>query len=268
MLASALTSTRLEFISGSAILDALAADGNIPVALQFKDASVSFAEAGLYRIDSATAVLQAYSGKAVVNQQNKQTPVDSTRLYFFELATDTKKFSDGADDEFLDWARTRNQVIADENQAAQADEENEAATDLGGTPSFNLNVPYGGLGATPGFPSFGNVYPYDTLFYNSYLPSSFWMLPPLPQPAFIIRRPFMRRTGSSAWPHSGTGTWNSRRLSTSGTWRAGGPVGLHPRPMYTRPFATTPRPSFVRPAAVRPAARPHVGATTGRAGRR
>lgn len=256
MLSSALTSTRLEFLAGSIILDALAAEGNIPVVLQFKDASISFPKPGLYRIDSDTAVLQAYSGEATVKQQDKQTPVDSSRLYFFELATDTKKFSDGTDDEFLDWARNRNQVITEENQAAQADEQSEADADLGGTPLYNYNVPYGGLGATPGFPGLGNIYPYDTFFYNSYAPSAFWMLPPFPGPTLIIGRPFAYRAVSPRWPHSGT--WSSRHIAANQSWLASRPVRIYTHPTYTRPATTLSRPTYIHPAVV-PRAAPHIG---------
>ncbi len=233
--------------------------------LQFKDASISFLQPGLYRIDSETEVLQAYSGEAIVKQREKQTRVDPTRLYFFELSTDTKKFSDGTDDEFFDWAQNRNQVIAEENQAAQADDQDDA--DLGSAPLLNFNVPYGGVGTANGFPPLGNSYPYSGFFVNTYAPSMFWALPPLPSPALIIRRPLPYRGVSPTWPRSGA--WRSRHTSTTSTWLTSHPLGIYPHSSYLR-SVTPSRPliNLSRPTYNRPMPTPHVAAPAGHVGRR
>jgi hypothetical protein len=265
MISSALTSTKLEFVSGSAILDAVAAQGDIALSLQFRDAAINFTKPGLYRIDSETEVLQAYSGEALVKQRDKETRVDTTRLYFFELGTDTKKFSDGTDDEFLDWARNRNEVIAAENQSSQADADDEADGDLGAfgavpglnlnAPYHGLNAPYGGLGAVPGVgvPSFGSVYPYGSFFYNSYAPSTLYPLPPLPGPLLVIRRPWAYRAVSPTWPHSGT--WESRHSTSTPTWLMSHPVGVYPHTTYVRPLSSP----MSRPAMTHPVVVPHAG---------
>jgi hypothetical protein len=227
-------------------------------------------------MDSETGVLQAYSGEALVKQHEKQTPVDPTRLYFFELATDTKKFSDGADDEFLDWARNRNQVITDENQAAQAnDDDDNAAPDLGSVPLPNYNLPYGGVTVTPGLPNLGNAYPYGGVFFNSYAVSPFWTLPPLPAPALIIGRRWAYRTVAPHWQRSGTWTsphgWTSPHASRAMPWPASPhPAGLYPHPHANFHSATFPRPvpTYSRPLNAHPVATPHVGMPAGRVGRR
>lgn len=260
MLSSALTATSLEFIKGSVILDALA-EGDIPITLQFKDASVHFSKRGLYRIDSETEVLQAYSGEAVVDQEGKQTRVDTSRLYFFQLGTDTKKFSDGADDEFLDWARNRNQVITEENQAAQADADDAAADPdlLSNSPFFNYGVP------PPIVPNYGygSIYPYGYpgggFFYNSYAPTTAFPLPPLPFPGLLV-------LGRRGWNyHNGTlSQWPSSHWPSSGVWRTGVNSPLYPTRSigsWPRPVTTTaPRPAYVRPAVTPRISRPAVHA--------
>ena len=262
MLSTNLTSTGVEFLKGSAIVDAVAAEGDIPIVLQFKDAAVRFSKPGIYRIDSETGVLQAYSGEAMVKQQEKQTRVDTSRLYFFELGTDTKKFTDGTDDEFLDWAHNRNQVITEENQAAQADDDANADPDLGTSPFFNYNLPYGGLSATPGLPMFGLMYPYGGVYYNTFAPSGFWMLPPLPSAAFIIGRPWPYHSVSTKWPASGA--WASHHPGTTvSSWLATHPFGASLPGTYPRPLTSVPRPAYSRPMAT-----PHVSATAVHAGHR
>jgi hypothetical protein len=267
MLSTALTSTSLEFLTGSAILDALAAPADIPVVLHFKDASVRFLKPGLYRVDSETEVLQAYSGEASVEQQSKQTRVDPTRLYFFELGTDTKKFSDGPDDEFLDWARNRNQIITAENQSAQADDAADADPDLGTAPFFNYNVPYGGLSTSPGFPSIGGIHPYSAFLYSPYTTSPLSILPPLPTPLLLIGRSSTYHRISPAWPSSGTwathhpasGSWLATHPTTASSWLSSHPigVGVYPRGTYTRPITTLPRAPLATPHVAAPSV--HVG---------
>jgi len=269
MLSTALTATSIEFLSGSAILDAVAAEGDIPVTLRYKQATVTFAKPGLYRIDSDTQVLQAYSGEALVKQDEKQTQVDPSRLYFFELATDTKKFSTGTDDDFLAWAHNRSQVIAEENQAVQAEDDDNADADLGAAPLFNYNVPSGPIGITPGLSSTGGIYPYGypygSFYFNTYAPSSFWPLPPLPAPALIIGR-WPRHNISPHWPRSGT--WNSRP-SAAASILPSHPIPVTPHINYARPMTPlTPHPIYSHPAYAHPMATPHVASPAVHVGRR
>jgi hypothetical protein len=292
LISAALTATTVEFLHGSALLDALAAEGEIPVTLRYKDASVRFDQPGLFRIDSETGVLQAYSGEATVEQRSKKTSIGPSRLYFFELGTDTKKFSDGTDDEFFDWARNRNQVIAEENQqASAADDDADLGGALGNAPLFHYNPPM--------LPQLGTVYPSDGLFYSSYAASPFWTLPPLPTPLLVIgsrwayRRPPVL-SGTQHWPTTGTwatyhspGVVNSWRAThptatshwpgtanwpthhspagVNNNWLATHPTGLYPRPAGAYMRASTPLP---RPTYMHPTITPHVSAPAAHVGRR
>jgi hypothetical protein len=268
MVSAALTATIVEVLHGSTILDAVAAQGDIPLTLRYQDASVRFEKPGIYRIDSDTGVLQAYSGEAVVSQQSRDKRVDNSRLYFFDLGTDTNKFSDGADDEFYDWARNRNQVIQEENQLATADagDIGDDNVDLGSVPLFNYNVPYGGVTASPGFPTLGSTnYPYSYL--NSYLYSPFWTLPPLPAPAFIIGRRWAHVPGYTHSP--GSAIWSTHHPSAgvTNTWLATHGAGTYQHPIQHAPIYThvgagvIPRPGYIHPGV----GTPHVGVAPGTA---
>jgi hypothetical protein len=254
MISSALTATRLEFLNGSCILDALAAANDVPVDIKFKDASIHFGKNGLYRIDNETEVLQAYSGEAVVQQQDKKTKVDPTRLYFFELATDTNKFSEGTDDEFLDWARNRYDVITEENQMAQADagDADDADPDLGGLgmggglpPLYNYGVPHSyGLPPLSTYPNYSSISPYSSL-YNGYVPSTLFPLPLLPGPVLVIGGYRTHHTGTlygsgagtiSHWPVS---SWNGIGHSVGVGSHPGIGTITSPHPIYSHPATAT-----------------------------
>ena len=261
MISSALTATRIEFTKGSIILDALSAQGDIPIQLVYSGATVKFAKPGLYRIDSDTEVLQTYSGQAVVKQDDKETPIDDSRLYFFELATDTKKFDSGTQDEFLDWAQNRNQQIAAENQATQADADDSDADANSGLAPFNYNSPLGNPGNVPSLPNYGSAYPYSVtpfnsygmFYFNSFGPANLFPLTPIITPAIIVTHwpTHPVHVGSSNWPHPTTWPVIHSPLT---------PTGIHlPAP---HPVTGSIHPNYARPVAVPHVAAPavHVGA--------
>jgi hypothetical protein len=268
MVSTALTATVVEILRGSAILDAVGAQGDIPVTLRYRDASVRFDKPGIYRVDCETGVLQAYTGEAVVTQQARDKRVDNSRLYFFELGTDTSKFSDGADDEFYDWASNRNKVIQEENQLASADNDGDVGNDNfdpGSVPFFNYNVPYGAITPSPGFPTPGStIYPYS--YQNSYINSPFRSLPPLPAPALIIgagRLPHVPLR--THWPSSGVWTTHHPTPGFTSTWLATHRPGIYQHPIqHPTTFSHTgagvmPHPVYTRPMI----AAPHVGTAPG-----
>jgi hypothetical protein len=259
MISAALTATVVEIVHGSAIFDAAAAQGDIPVTLRYKDASVRFEKPGIYRVDCETGVLQAYTGEAVVTQQSRDKRVDNSRLYFLELGTDTNKFSDGADDEFYDWASNRGKIIQEENQLASADtgDVDDDNLDPGSVPLFNYNVPYGGITPSPGFPTFGSTL-YSYSYLNSYINSPFGTLPPLPAPALIIGTRLPHVPLGTHWPSSGVWSTHHPTPGITSTWLAThSPGTYHPGlTTYTHPVTgVVPRPAYSHPAI----ASPHVG---------
>jgi hypothetical protein len=268
MVSAALTATVVEILRGSAILDALAAQGDIPVTLRYKDAAIRFEKPGIYRVDCETGVLQAYSGEAVVTQQARDKRVDNSRLYFFELGTDTNKFSDGADDEFYDWASNRNKMIQEENQLASADNDDvgDDNFDPGSVPFFNYNVPYGAVTPSAGFPTRGStIYPYSYGYLNSYVNSPFWTLPPLPAPALIIGARLPHTPLGTHWPSSGVWSTHHPAPGLTSTWLATHSPGIYPHPIqHPTTFSHTgagvmPHPVYTHPMI----AAPHVGGAPG-----
>lgn len=122
MVSNVLADTRVDLTQGSAILDNLNATSTDPVLLTYQTSEVRFPKPGVYRIDSDTGELQAYSGEASVKHHGSSTAVDSDHRYYFDLDMTTGKAADSGTDEFYDWASNRSNVIADQGQMASAEQ--------------------------------------------------------------------------------------------------------------------------------------------------
>jgi FecR protein len=246
MVSHALNDTRLEFLHGSAIVDSLDAS-RAPITLTYSHSQIRFAKPGIYRIDSDTGVLQAYSGQAqAIAPDGKASLVDSAKLYFFDLGTLTNKFGEPNEDEFYDWARGRADAIAAENQLAAQSAVN-PDDDASGLGVFTTPAPW--YGTSPIYPAIDPGLGLGSLFIGpAFGFGAAGFMPYNVFPIFLL----VRRGGdwTSRWPH---------RNPTSG-YVAGRPgISLAPLriPVYT------PRPSpasgvrVYRPAVV---AAPHPAA--------
>src|SRR4051794_19853477 len=68
-----LVDTRMEFLKGSAIIEAMDEPSDHPAVVKFKDNEIRFDEEGLYRIDAEPGLLKVFSGEAVVKRTGKDT---------------------------------------------------------------------------------------------------------------------------------------------------------------------------------------------------
>ncbi len=232
MRSNALTDTRVDFLGGSAIIDSLDALADNHVAIFYKDTEVRFPKQGVYRLDYEPGTLQAYSGEAAVTHDGKTSNVDESHLFFFTLDLDTKKLTDGTDDEFYDWARERSNDISAENQLA-AQNSGEVGDADGGDPNAlaanpNFGLPNSGIPNTgipnagiPGYSIPGYDYPMSSALINPFGPySGGWGYYPYSAfPLIVIARPYGYRNGHSPWVHgsSTTNPWPHRPWPTSTT---------------------------------------------------
>ena len=245
---NALTDTRLEFLHGSAIIDSMEASGTPPVTVSYQHCQIRFPKPGIYRIDSDTGVLQAYSGQVqVTTAEGKSTNVDTARLYFFELGALTNKFGEPNEDEFYDWARGRADAISAENQLAS-----QSGGDSGdnGSSLGVFTAPLPSYGTYPAYPGIDS-YTFGSPFFDPYFGFTAGAFAPYNVfPIFLVVRP--RRTGTAPWPHRNPTTLSSGYVASH--------PGLIRPPIRTPVF--TPRPASgviggsraYRPA---PAAAPH-----------
>jgi hypothetical protein len=154
LVSNALSGTRVEFLQGAAILDSNdAAPGN-SVLLTYKSFQLRFPKPGVYRLDSEPGVFETYTGEAQITAEG-QAPqtIDESHQFFFGIGMETRKYGDGAVDNFSEWARNRAETIAADNRAADQSTADQNMADPGpALPSpFDRTVP----NPAPAVPSYG-----------------------------------------------------------------------------------------------------------------
>jgi hypothetical protein len=231
MASTALSDTRVELLSGSAILDSAEPAAGTSVTVQFKDWTVHQSEKGLYRIDSQPprievreGQVQVYTaaGPAVTVEQGDDLP-------FAGVLVPEKSASDDAHDALGQWAEGRAQSIAADNAISAGIQDpaslaglNLPADDFTYFPIVGLPVGAGmaGLyGTTAPSSLYGSPYPfgayesvlavpYQSGFYSMYLPGYTY------RPLFL-RLPGNTGLPSTGFPHSLLPSYRSTLPGTS-----------------------------------------------------
>jgi hypothetical protein len=120
MVTSRLVDTRIELLSGSAVVEAdeVTKDANVTVVV--KDATVTLRKTGVYRFDMAPARLRVYGGDASITLGDKTIAVGSGKTLTFEgeSAGVLNKFDKEDTDPLDRWSRRRGQAIAMANVSA------------------------------------------------------------------------------------------------------------------------------------------------------
>lgn len=251
MLSNILKDTEVEIVTGSAILDSGEALPDNHVVLFYKDFQMRFPKNGVFRFDAdPVAVLQTDTGEAEVTHDGRPVTIDAAHLFFFDAEIATKKFDDGMQDEFYQWAQARREAIAEDSKLAQETARDPADVDDGLTvpldPGTGAAIPdygsfgLGGYGGNAGSYPYG-YYPfgYSAFGANVFSPFAPWGSYPL-FPILVTR--YYRVWQPGRWPA-----------------RPGYPVGTLPwsvTPHYQPSRTATPA---YRPLAARPAYAPlHV----------
>jgi hypothetical protein len=119
MLTNRLIDTRLELLTGSAVVEAdeIAKDTN--VTLVCKDGTVSLDKKGLYRFDSAPARLKVFDGLASVQIAGQNVVVAGGKMLGLggEIAS-VEKFNKEDTDSLDNWSRRRGELVAMANVSA------------------------------------------------------------------------------------------------------------------------------------------------------
>jgi hypothetical protein len=119
MLTNRLIDTRLELLTGSAVVEAdeIAKDTN--VTLVCKDGTVSLDKKGLYRFDTAPARLKVFDGLASVQIAGQNVVVAGGKMLGLggEIAS-VEKFNKEDTDSLDNWSRRRGELVAMANVSA------------------------------------------------------------------------------------------------------------------------------------------------------
>jgi hypothetical protein len=144
LITNRLIDTRLELLTGSAVVDAeqISKDTNLTVIC--KDATIAVAKAGHYRLDAEPARIKVYEGIADVQLRGQHLEVGSGKMLEFagQLAL-VEKFDRTDTDSLDNWARRRCEIMAMANVSAAKSAYN-SYTPVGSYGMWSWN-PYFGL---------------------------------------------------------------------------------------------------------------------------
>lgn len=193
MISNRLIDTRIELLSGSAIIEADEVAKDTALTIVCKDATITLAKVGLYRFDTEPAQLKVFAkGPAEVSVGGQKYSVSSGKLITLggTLAV-VEKFNADTTDSLDHWSRRRGEAVAQANVSAA----NRASTSIGINPCSSIyrsgpmyRQQLGNWGYNPYYglityiPCGGNIYsPYG---YRLWSPSGIYRAFYAPQPTY------------------------------------------------------------------------------------
>src|SRR4051794_25954724 len=119
MISNRLVDTRVELLTGSAILEIDDLDKEAAVTVVCKDGVVTLTKAGVYRFDAQPAQLKVFKGAADVELNGQKIPVGTGKMVTLGGAVaSVEKFDVGQTDGFDRWSHRRAEVLANANVSA------------------------------------------------------------------------------------------------------------------------------------------------------
>jgi hypothetical protein len=119
MITNRLIDTRLELLSGSAVIEADDVPKDNNVTMVEKDASVAISKAGIYRFDSAPPQVKVFKGLADITVNGETIPVGGGRMLALGGAkASVEKFNAEETDALDNWSHRRGEYLAMANASA------------------------------------------------------------------------------------------------------------------------------------------------------
>jgi hypothetical protein len=113
MLSNRLSETRLELLSGSALIEWADQDKHEPLTFVVKDAQVTLLKRGVYRLDAASpAGIRVYDGEARVTRDGQSAEVKRAKMLALEGVAVPEKFDNKTGDALFRWARRRAEYLS------------------------------------------------------------------------------------------------------------------------------------------------------------
>jgi len=263
MLDNRLISTRVEIMSGTAIVESDDPQMSIkdsPVSVIYKDYEIRMVKHGLVEIGSDPAQMKVYKGEVVVTTANDRATVKEGRLLPFSAALLTETFNDKVGDDLYLWARDRSQSISAANMSSARSLNSSSygsgygtgygsgyGSGLGGWNSGWYYNPYFDMFTfVPGAGTYWNAFGYGFFspgtIYSYYTPSTYWYGGGGARGTGSIGRPLdgiaSRSTGSPA-PLSSLQPRGAGNVAAIGSRSsAGGAVGANTASMARSGFSS------------------------------
>ena len=244
MLSTQLTDTRVEILSGSALVECEDLPKDNAVTLVYKSNTMLLVKHGLYRVDAEQGLFKVYDGEAIVKGESGQLTLKRGKETSLNGVLMAESFDPKAEDELYRWSDRRSGYLAKANiSSATAINSGLSGYGWGG-------FGFGGYGYSPmgwgGWmfnPMFGmyTFVPYDGYMfspfgYGFWSPFTVWQAPVYygGGGGGVVRSPNVSRTNSNTGRHSGfipprggssvTRSGGSGRASGGGFFSGGGAV--------------------------------------------
>jgi hypothetical protein len=118
MVTNRLIDTRLELLSGSAVIEADELPKDNSVTVVYKDAVIHLAKKGLYRFDGSPAALRVFDGEADVKAADRTIEVKDGKMITLDSDLAIAKFNKNTTDPLDRWSRRRGEYLAMANVSA------------------------------------------------------------------------------------------------------------------------------------------------------
>jgi hypothetical protein len=112
MISSRLTDTRVEVVSGSALVECADLPKDNAITLVYKDWNIALTKKGLYRLDTAPARLRVFDGEAQVVAAKQAVEVKKSKELYFGPVLSAEKFDNKQTDELYRWSSRRSEYLA------------------------------------------------------------------------------------------------------------------------------------------------------------
>lgn len=177
MISNRLIDTRIELLSGSAIVEAVELTKDTNVAVVAGDATITLDKAGLYRFDMQPARIKVFKGSASVAMAGQNVTVSGGKMLALSGSASQEKFNTEETDSLDNWNQRRSQYVAMANISAAKYAQTSFAGVRGN--SWGWNPFYGMYTYIPLRGSVCNVYGYcyyspstvNEVFYQATAPS-------------------------------------------------------------------------------------------------
>ena len=245
MISAKLTDTRVEVVTGSAMveMDDVAKDNS--VMLVYKANNILLVKHGLYRVDADQGMFKVYEGEAIVKDESGQLTVRKGKDTLLNGALMAENFDPKADDDLYRWSDRRSGYLAKANVSSA---NNLMAGGYSGYGGGFSGLGFGGLGGYGGYGGYGcggagfGLWQYNSMFgLNTYVPCNGLLYSPFGygfySPSAVWQAPYYGGGGGGILNRTGTGTGKhtpflpqgtgSRAAARSSQASSGGGGGVH-----------------------------------------
>ena len=223
MVSNKLSDTRIDVLSGSALVEVGELLKDNAIALQVHDTEMALLQKGLYRVDAGDPALntggrlRVYKGEARLTSGSNTITAKGGREVQLGAVLEAKSFSSNDTDAFYRWSARRDEYVAEANLSAAK------SASSGGGMGFGSS----GTGAGAGMWGWNQWYgmftyvPYDGMYTS---PFGYAFYSPLTVGAFYAPYYYGGYSGYSGRPIAGSNPYNGARPLSSPA-RSGMPMG-------------------------------------------